>query len=189
MKTMTIFKSVMMVAFVALFSTSIISCGGDDGDEPEQTPGVETGVINPNAKPKTNFEYFVPYTGWYTDVTQADTYMKNNTSFVNSYTNSVGTEWWSTTQPQIVTTYYFKDGKMWSLDVTYKWYDKQDLEYLVAQTQKKFNVKMNNIYTTDEGILYTGTFKVDGHEIGVTVMGMPTFKQMQVTLHAVDMAN
>lgn len=184
MKTMIIFKNVMMVAFVALFMNLVTACGGDDDDD---IPGPNTEVIDPNAKPNTNFEYFVPFTKWGGTVAEADGYMKDS-GFTNLFSLDYSSEW-RCSNPNIAVVYNFENGKLYSSEVNYKWYDKKDLDYLVAQTQKKYNVQLKNTLATGESIMYAGVMTVNGDQVSVTVDAFPASKNMMVSLHVMGMTH
>lgn len=134
-----------MVTIVAM---SFMACGGDDDE-----PGTSNEVIDPGVKPATNFTYFVPFTDWNGTLENVETYMLKTGMTLND--SNINGSSWEMSSPNIHVYYTIgMDGKLRSAEVDYFWYNAQDFRYILAQTQKLYNVTLTKIASNDSNDIW-----------------------------------
>lgn len=176
-----------MVAMMAMVSMTFTACGGDDksSDEPVTTSD-EVTVINPNAQPKSSFTFFVPYHDFSGSGSDAYSYMRDKgfTTFVDDY--NISSSWLSADEKMQVHYIFGVEGLV-EVVMNYSWYDRQDYEYLLAQTQKVFNVKLERLENTEKNSwMWRGTVQMNGRSVTINVWGQKNgvYSDMNISLIA-----
>lgn len=188
MTTRLFFRTVMMMAMTAMVSMTFTACGGDDEKDTEVpvTAGDEVTVINPNAQPKSNFAFFVPFHDF--SGTSADVYAYMADKGMTADWEDMGYGGgWKSADEKIQVSYVFGPTSMTMVTIEYFWYDRQDYEYILAQTQKVFNVKLERLENTEKNSwMWRGTVQMNGRNVTVNVWGLKNgaYSDMNISLIA-----